>query len=243
MCLGVPTVLISVADNQRPASEALARARLVSYAGHLGGVSATAVAEKVKDFLEARRALIDTSVRSQLIVDGLGTARVVEAMCPTAGHQLQVRRAQEEDVVLFYNWANDIAVRGSAINGDPIAWTTHQAWFAHKLRGPGSHLFVLEANGLPVGQIRFDMEDGDARIDYSLDELVRGRRWGARLLSLGMNTMKAYAPARFVAFVKPQNLASRSVFLTLGFSLDRRNSADGLNFYMNAEDVEKRRAG
>jgi RimJ/RimL family protein N-acetyltransferase len=243
MCLGVPTVLISIAENQQPSSEALARAQLVSYAGHLGEVSAALVAEEIRKLLKARRELIDTSVRNQLVVDGLGTPRIVEVLYPTAEHHLRVRGARGDDIVLFYNWANDAAVRANAFNTDPIAWTTHEAWFSRKLRSSDSHLFVLEANGLPIGQIRFDMEDGEARIDYSLDEFVRGRGWGARLLALGMDAMRTRKPTRFKACVKGQNVPSRSAFVRLGFTLDRLSSADRLIFYKDAENAENRRAG
>ena len=55
----------------------------------------------------------------------------------------------------------------------------HEQWFRSKLEDGRSRLFVLEAEILAVGQIRFDIEGGEARIDYSVDVQFRGRGWGA----------------------------------------------------------------
>ena len=83
-------------------------------------------------------------------------------------------------------------------------------------------MYVLDAAGLSVGQIRFDKEGNEARIDYSLDALVRGRAWGARLVSLGSALLQKTEPIGLLAEVKADNEASRLVFLRLGFTMTER---------------------
>ena len=78
-------------------------------------------------------------------------------------------------------------------------------------------MFVLEAAALPVGQIHFDLVSDEARVDYSLDRMVRGRRWGARLVTLGAHTLQDSTPIHLRAEVKETNAASCAVFLRLGF--------------------------
>ena len=80
-------------------------------------------------------------------------------------------------------------------------------------------MWVLETSErLPVGQIRFDVKDDIADIDYSLEPLVRGRGWAKKLLSEGLKTFKDHngeKPLR--GRVKEDNLPSRRVFQRLGF--------------------------
>jgi RimJ/RimL family protein N-acetyltransferase len=145
----------------------------------------------------------------------------MEVLMPTDVEKLRLRPARAEDVVLFYGWANDREVRKQAFNTSPIPWSTHQAWFAGKLRATGTRLFVLEASSLPVGQIRFDAEGEELRIDYSLDEAVRGRGWGAHLVAKGVAAVRKILPGKICGVVKLDNKASQSVFERLGF---RRNA-------------------
>jgi UDP-2,4-diacetamido-2,4,6-trideoxy-beta-L-altropyranose hydrolase len=239
MCLGVPAVLVSIAENQQPACRALSRAGLVSYAGHISEVDAENIACAVRELLDLPGVLAERSARSQLLVDGLGTARVVEAMLPSSEDSLRLRPASEDDMALFHGWANDPVVRANAFSGEPISWPTHEAWFRGRLQSDAARLFVLEANRLPVGQVRFDLEGGEAHIDYSLDELVRGRGWGARLLSAGIRAMQWRAPVRFRAQVKSANLASRAVFESLGFLQETRSAADRCDFYLDSPQAER----
>ena len=128
-------------------------------------------------------------------------------------------------MVSYFNWANDQAVRKNAIHTDPISWLNHKEWFVNRLNDPNSHLYVLDAAGLSVGHIRFEVENNVARIDYSLDKLVRGRGWGARLVSLGSKLLQKTEPVQLLAEVKADNHASRLVFLHLGFKVTECNDS------------------
>ena len=219
MCLGLPTLVVTIADNQRRGTKALAAAQLIHYVGHFSEVSIESFSKAIMDGISNSNRLVEMSLQNQLLVDGLGAPRIREVLWPTEMAQTQLRPACEEDVVSYFNWANDLEVRRNAIHTETIPWATHKKWFAKKLSDPKSHLYVLEAAGLPVGQIRFDQEGHEARIDYSLDTLVRGRRWGARLVSLGMQLVEKGKPIRLRAEVKADNEASRSVFSSLGFTM------------------------
>jgi UDP-2,4-diacetamido-2,4,6-trideoxy-beta-L-altropyranose hydrolase len=234
MCLGLPTVVISIADNQRPASEALAEAKLIYYAGHFPDVKMDQLIQLIKQLGCDTEKLSELSIRNRHQVDGLGALRLVEKLCPSATDDIRLRSTSEEDMALYYNWANDPEVRSSAIQNSPIPWLMHKEWFAKKLNDSNSHLYVLEAGGLPVGQIRFDKEGSETRIDYSLDTLVRGRGWGARLVSLGMELLPRIEAIRLLAQVKENNKASRSVFLRLGFRMTE-NPGNYLEFRHNLE--------
>ena len=226
MCLGLPSVIVSIADNQRPVSQALADARLARYAGHRAEAGAVRLASILEQLNAEPATLSEMSLQGQLLVDGLGAARVAEVLLPTRAEQIRLRAADANDVVAFFNWANDPDVRVNAITTKPIPWPEHQEWFGQRVRSGASRLFVLEASGLPVGQIRFDQAAGETAIDYSLDEIVRGRGWGGRLLSMGMEIIQETGPVDLSAAVKAGNPRSHAVFRRLGFDVARGASPD-----------------
>jgi UDP-2,4-diacetamido-2,4,6-trideoxy-beta-L-altropyranose hydrolase len=131
--------------------------------------------------------------------------------------KLRLRAARADDAELFFVWANDQEVRRQSLRTDEIPWHTHQQWFRSKLENAHSRMFVLEAESLPVGQVRFDFDGGEARIDYSIDVRFRGRGWGRCLISLGMGRMTEREPLVFRADVKMSNAPSAAVFVRLGF--------------------------
>ena len=89
MCLGAAAGFVCVADNQRPAYEQVVDAGLGVGLGHLDDLRA----EPTSAAVDVRRLLAQAELRTDLrrrgweLVDGLGSARVVDAM-----HALVIRR-------------------------------------------------------------------------------------------------------------------------------------------------------
>jgi hypothetical protein len=176
------------------------------------------LSQRIQQLTQDAESLAQLGIENLLQVDGLGALRLVEVLCPSDINEIRLRPASEEDVVGYYNWASDPEVRKNAVNTHSIAWATHQAWFTNKLHDVKSHLLVLEAAALPVGQIRFDRYADEARIDYSLDVIVRGRGWCPRLVALAVVQMQQIETVRLRAEVNAENDASSAVFLRMGFS-------------------------
>jgi len=217
MCLGLPSVVVSIAENQEPSCRALSDAGLIRYLGTFEDVGASAIGEVVREYVDNPRSLLELGTRSKLVVDGLGTSRVAEYIVQTPVKGLRLRPANLKDMPLYFDWVNDLEVRQQAISTQEVTWEEHRKWFLARLTGRQSSLFVLCAEHLPVGQIRFDLEGGEARIDYSLDPLFRGRGWAKHLVALGIQHVRCAYPIVFRADVKESNLPSRAVFIRLGF--------------------------
>jgi UDP-2,4-diacetamido-2,4,6-trideoxy-beta-L-altropyranose hydrolase len=173
-------------------------------------------------------AQLRTAQRRQF--DGRTAERWQQALAalrrPTAApadDALLVRRATAHDVHLYFEWANDPAVRQNAVHPEPIAWATHQVWFARRLADPATYLYVLEQAGAPVGQVRveFDAAQPSAPgvIDYSVGAAWRGQGLGADILGAALGRLRQERPGEWavVGQVKPHNQASVRVFEKLGF--------------------------
>lgn len=77
-CMGLPTIVISIAENQRPACEALSADKLIDYLGHVDKVTSWLIRDRVLSSAKNSELLRDLSERGMKLVDGCGTVRVLE---------------------------------------------------------------------------------------------------------------------------------------------------------------------
>lgn len=217
MCTGLPSIVITLAQNQVPACVSLSRRGAIHYLGERAQVAVADIVSALDRYLSEPQSLARMSAQGKVIVDGLGTSRICEMLMPRASAELTLRRATPADVGLYLDWANDREVRRQAFQSDPIAWDPHRQWFNARLASDHSHLFVMLAGELPVGQIRFDEQAEGMLIDYSIDAAFRGRGWARRIVELGVLALQRHARPVFLAEVKISNVRSAAVFSRLGF--------------------------
>lgn len=79
-CLGLPSVVISIADNQKPACRSLAGANIIEYLGHYTEVKTQAIALAILGLINAPNRWTELAQRSASLVDGLGVQRVVDVI-------------------------------------------------------------------------------------------------------------------------------------------------------------------
>jgi UDP-2,4-diacetamido-2,4,6-trideoxy-beta-L-altropyranose hydrolase len=79
-CLGLPALLISLADNQHPIAESLATAGAAKYLGRAEAVSPEAIRLAVDELIANPRKLEKMSSIALELVDGQGVARVIKCL-------------------------------------------------------------------------------------------------------------------------------------------------------------------
>lgn len=80
MCIGLPSVTMSVAENQRPGCEALARAGLIGYGGHVAQFGVEDLRRALDDLIRDGARLSKLRRENRGLVDGCGAMRVTEAL-------------------------------------------------------------------------------------------------------------------------------------------------------------------
>lgn len=132
--------------------------------------------------------------------------------------ELYLREVEEADMDLLFRWANDPDVRRSAFHTEAIPYETHVKWFHRMLENEAAYLYILCRAEEAVGQIRLDIEDGVAVIDYSVAPGYRGRGFGRALLTLiKEKAMGITGVTKLVGQVKPENSASIKAFEQCGY--------------------------
>ena len=218
MCLGIPSIVASIAENQNSACEKLGRDGLINYLGTQSSFKPGAIRYAVVKAKSNFASLFDQMEKAQILVDGRGCERVAEVLCPSGEAELAVRLVKSDDCVEFFNWANDPIVREHSLSPSTIQWGDHKKWFAEKISSAACEIYVLEASGLPVGQVRFEKLAAVAEVNYSLDKIVRNRRWASVMLEMAMKMFGQKNMLTLMARVKKSNVASTSVFRQLRFA-------------------------
>ena len=84
MCLGIPSIIASIAENQNSACEKLGRDGLINYLGTQPSLKPGAIRDAVVEAKTSFASLFDQVERGQILVDGRGCERVAEVMCLSA---------------------------------------------------------------------------------------------------------------------------------------------------------------
>jgi UDP-2,4-diacetamido-2,4,6-trideoxy-beta-L-altropyranose hydrolase len=227
MCLlGLPAILIDLAENQRPVAQELSRKEAAIYLGSSGEVTATEIGGKVQSLLLSPEQRLSLSRRSRELVDGEGAERVKASI---RGEDLRLRRVQAQDCRQLWKWANDPAVRPVSFATEPISWERHLLWFNSKLRDPNAVLYlVVDSEDVPAGQVRYQIDNTTAAVSISLSPQFRGKGYGEIVLKMATEDLfRTTAVARIDAYVKPNNTASLRLFTRAGYARQRTGMISG----------------
>lgn len=225
LCLGLPSLVVTTAENQEETIRDLQSINALKWLGRAREVERHQIIAHLTEILnnpDGQRAGIDTFTN---LVDGAGTDRVMRFIqFGPSPDSLTVRQAELADCALFWIWANDPVVRQQSFNPEPISYENHQEWFETKVRNEDSIFLVVESCTGPLGQVRFDLNEGHAVINYSIARQFRGLGLGSKLLEMCICAFRDDHKIDLVANVKASNPASLKIFRELGF--EERNNAD-----------------
>jgi RimJ/RimL family protein N-acetyltransferase/sugar phosphate isomerase/epimerase len=135
---------------------------------------------------------------------------------------IYLRKIAYSDMDIIYKWANDRETRANAFSTDPIPYDVHKEWFQKKLNSDNVLFFIYHHGEKSIGQIRLDIKDNKAIIDYTIDPLMRKKGYGYKMMLLMENKIKNEFPAikTLIGEVKHNNIASQRVFKKLNYKED-----------------------
>ncbi|MGB6385046.1 MAG: UDP-2,4-diacetamido-2,4,6-trideoxy-beta-L-altropyranose hydrolase, partial [Terriglobales bacterium] len=233
MCLlGLPAILVIVAENQRFIAEHLARIGAAVMAGQAESLDGVFLAQITAELLEDGARRLKMSQLARQLVDGLGSERVRAALLD---RELNLRLMSESDGRLLFEWADDPTARAASFHSAAISWEDHVRWFTERLQDSNSVIYIGEnAAGKPVGLVRFKIHGDCAVLSVNVAPEFRGGGWGRELIAFSTRALvRASSVHRIDAFVKPDNRASVRLFEVSGFrraGMERVADQDALLF-------------
>jgi UDP-2,4-diacetamido-2,4,6-trideoxy-beta-L-altropyranose hydrolase len=219
-CLGLPSIVITLADNQEDIAAELDARGAVRWLGHYNTVSVAYLASSLKSLVN-EASLKEWSVTCSSLIDGKGAYRVSEILALSSASSLSLHLANEADEKFLLNLANDPLVRENAFVSNQISSEEHRCWFYSRLKNPDrSRIYIARTSeGVPVGQVRLERLDFMTwELHYSLAAYARGHGLGQALIRQALGLAKEFVSTSTVlAKVKRGNSASLRVFEKLGF--------------------------
>lgn len=214
--MGLPSLLVIIAENQRGIAESLSQSGVAVNAGRSRELHGESLAGQLQALIESssRREFMCNAARE--LVDGLGSERVRAALLE---RELKLRRVREGDCQLLFEWAVDSVSREASFHSAAISWENHSRWFAERLQDAQSVIYMGEnAAGEAVGLVRFQIQREHAVLSVNVAPKFRGKGWGRELIAFSTRSLvRAHSVRRVAAFVKPENQASVRLFEASGF--------------------------
>jgi UDP-2,4-diacetamido-2,4,6-trideoxy-beta-L-altropyranose hydrolase len=215
--LGLPALVIALADNQVELAETAARRGMVFFLGSSGMVSSARIREALDLFIGAPENLSAITATSLAMVDAKGAQRVAIVLDPPS---VAVRRAVLDDCDAIHAWRNSEETRRYIFEAAPIPLETHRRWFCATLENPQRILLIGEIDSRPVGVIRYDIEGCEALVSVYLVPGGQGQGIGTELIRCGSQWLREHCTNVTVirAEIFRENVASLRAFEQAGFS-------------------------
>jgi UDP-2,4-diacetamido-2,4,6-trideoxy-beta-L-altropyranose hydrolase len=215
-CLGLPSLAICAAENQRAQLQhAAAAGILTNYPAER--LSVEHLSQAILNHIGSPERLMAQSQKGQHLVDGRGAERVVKVLL--ADGPITVRPATPLDAMTVLDWRNAEVVRKFSGDSALIPAASHADWFAKRLASEACVMLIGQCRGEDCGTVRFDIEDETATVSIFLSPSFMGRGIGLGLLLIAERHLVNRSPEVkvCVARVSPANIASQAMFSAAGY--------------------------
>jgi RimJ/RimL family protein N-acetyltransferase len=129
-----------------------------------------------------------------------------------------LRGARGDDASLVRAWRNDADAVRFSVSARPVSEGEHARWFATALTDPRIQLWIAEENGIPVGQVRVDLDGDSGVFSIAVAASARGRGVGQAMLRLALAEVeRQHLATTMTAATHPENTPSIQVFERVGF--------------------------
>ncbi|HJN60424.1 MAG TPA: UDP-2,4-diacetamido-2,4,6-trideoxy-beta-L-altropyranose hydrolase [Alphaproteobacteria bacterium] len=213
--LGLPTLLLVIADNQRANAEALAAAGAAQIVEPETGALVGAINALAGDGAALER----MSRAASRLADGLGAIRVGQAVAemPRArdGQAIRLRPASAEDSDIILALQCQPETRRYARNPDIPSPAEHSCWMRGKLDDPGCLMNLILHGETVAGVARLDRRPEGYEVSIAVDPA----RFRLGIAGIALALLHQLVPeADLLAHVKSENIASRTLFRRAGYS-------------------------
>lgn len=213
-CLGLPTIAIQTAENQRAVLDAL---------DHEGAIISMSL-DLAREQSQMKAALLQAfsknhqmSLASAALCDGLGATRVLDAL------EAELRPMHETDAKMLFDWRNKPRIRQASLNSSKLVWENHLEWIAKTLVSQIGIWKIYSEGGRDLGHVNATLDPKNGTRNswvwgfyIGADNAPRGA--GRRMLSQFLGEMFARSDVETInAEVRADNAASILLHKGFGF--------------------------
>lgn len=211
-CLGLPSIIIPLADNQLAVSKALVKARSAII------IELDEIEKSLLDSLQSLLGNWFSYYQENLkVCDGLGVYRLLSEIKNLKNDEskdrYRLQRATVHDSNLVYQWQCHPNTRKYALNPDPPSWEEHDKWMKDKIRFRyQDYIYLIEdiSTKEKVGVVRLDRQCAN---EYLISIFIAPDYYGK---GIGLSAVKLldmlHPHITIRATVLEENKASQQLF-------------------------------
>lgn len=220
-CVGVPSVLVAFAENQR---HVVGEVVALGLAAGVDSIDEIGIARALQSLIGDAPRRKRMAQAGPALVDGLGCLRVALAL---SGNTVALRDAVKDDAEKVFEWRNAESTRRYFRDPSPIDLSSHIDWWQRTLTQPDRCLLIGAVAGHDVGVVRLDFNGkAEAEVSIYVAPEMTGLGLGVALLraTTAWVEQKLHSVSRLRADIDPENRQSAHAFKTAGYSQDSSRS-------------------
>jgi UDP-2,4-diacetamido-2,4,6-trideoxy-beta-L-altropyranose hydrolase len=208
-CLGLPSVLLMIASNQKDIYESLIHNKICySY----------------KDLAENDLYNIRFNTNFYNLIDGFGVNRVlIEALMPDI-FTITLKHISPEDKDMLFDWQNIKDIRKYCNNPEIPSYEEHLLWFKKRIKQTYNPFWIIydsDANAIGVINLVYNSLNDYYDLGWYIIPQKQSEGLGTQALKLATFLVR---PMKVHAFVKPENISSHKALQKAGFEMiDHQN--------------------
>lgn len=210
-CLGLPSIIIPLADNQKTIAQQLVNHKAVI------AIALNDVKQKiVKSFQVLLREWETYHKVNLALCDGRGVQRVVlclQQVAKLGSCDFELTLATSEDIKVVYDWQCHPKTRRYALNTSVPTWEEHLSWMTRKLTCTEDYFYIIRhrLSHQPAGVLRLDRQEDK---NYLVSIFVNPKQYGRGVASSALMLADLIHPSVTLhAIVLENNRASQQLFI------------------------------
>lgn len=197
-CMGLPTLTIEVADNQKTVLQLLHEAGAIHNLGQFHALSKAKFVSSFTTFIEDTRALEDISTTAYNICDGRGVFRILPHLIKPEYSKnketVTLCEATKEDCDNLFEWQTELGAREYARNPEPPQYEEHCQWLSATLSNPEKELYIVKTNDIACGMVRLDKMNERHKDGFEVSILISQNHQGKGLALSALNLLRKLKP-------------------------------------------------
>jgi len=236
--VGVPTIGICLAGNQRMSLEKWQKERFIEYVGWYNDGDLIRKISNGFNNIQSYLRRKGLSSIGKSCVDGKGAERLTQIIQEKALLQsregsvlLKLRNITKDDCRDIWRWRNHPEVRKVCYETEPILYKEHQKWFSDKIIDANVDFFIVEnENKQKIGQVRFEKKSKNTvYINVNLNPNFFGKGLGSKIIknTTGYFINKYSGVGNIIAEILDSNIVSQKAFKKAGYKFHKHTSLKG----------------
>ena len=217
-CLGIPSIIVPLAENQKMVCSQLAKAK-VAIEVNIKNIS-TELTDSINKLIDD----FDTYKKNALsLCDGKGIYRVISKIVLGMNNNKifkGCRLATNDDIEQVYIWQCLPETRRFSLNKNTPSHEEHIQWMEKKLACINSYFYIIEINNeklntISAGVVRLDKIENN---EYLISIFIDPKHFGKKIAQQALNYIDLVHPDITInATVLIENIASQKLFTSANY--------------------------